>query len=82
MIAQRNCDYFLFLDITLSLPGSLKLLIALSDGMTPALKSGHLYLVLQVSKTVLNKCTSAVPHRARIVPDECGNQCLVGTRES
>lgn len=82
MIAQRNCDYFLFLDLTLSVPGSLYLLIALSDSMASALESGHLYLVLQVSKTVLNKCTSAVPHRVRIVPDECGNQCLVGMRES
>lgn len=67
-----------FPDLTLSLPRSLWLLIVLSDSMTSALKSGHLYLIPQV----LNKCTSAAPHRVRIVPDECGNQCLVGTKES
>lgn len=39
MIAQRNCDYFLFLDLTLFLLDSLQLLIALTDGMTSVLKS-------------------------------------------
>ncbi|TNN65501.1 hypothetical protein EYF80_024320 [Liparis tanakae] len=68
--------------LTLSLPGSLQLLIALSDGVTSALDSGHLYLVPQVSMSVLNKGTSAAPRRVRIVSDECGNQCSVGTKES